>query len=85
MSEFLIQHGADVNTEDSSRSTLLHKVSAYGKLHIRKYFQTSTTFRFVLVSGDSNIVKFLIEHGANINAKNENKYTPLHKAVSRSN
>lgn len=82
LTKLLAEHGADVNTKDNNAIAPLHIAAAHGNSIIMHLAMTKLWFRLVFVSGDSNVVAFLIEVGANINIIDNDKETPLHKAVS---
>jgi len=89
MVEYLVQNGANISKED------LDIVYLRGHYEIAKYLacqqnilsdnkDIANKFLFVaLEKEDLNFISYLIEHGANINAKNEMGETCLHIAVKK--
>jgi ankyrin repeat protein len=91
----LIDHGADVNARDGNHETPLHLVlSAWSHVpeqllitlgvDVDMHYQSYNTPLGLVLSGDitSQIVRLLIEHGANVNARDGDNKTPLHKVLS---
>jgi ankyrin repeat protein len=56
----LLEYGAVVGVQDSSKNTPLHAASASGKV---------------------DIMRWLLDHGADPNARNSSSWTPLYRAV----
>lgn len=57
-------------------------------MHARVYFlnlfnEFPVMYTFWLVLGHANVVKLLIAHGADVNAQDDMKYSPLHWAAAR--
>lgn len=89
MVDLLIEHGSNVNTTDDYENTLLHSSAVRG-LDFSKLFIQSPKLYIVLVLmdsidifvGDEEIAEMLIKKfGANVNAVNIYKETPLHEAA----
>lgn len=91
--KFLLEKGADINAKDKSNMTPLHfaVTSKYelAKLLLNSGADTEVTeinnkmtplFGAVL-KGDGEIVKLLLEHGANISAQDDGGNTVLHRAI----
>ena len=85
--QLLINHGADINALDCNRSSPLHKAARSQKpkvderplkggadANIRKLYEAAERGYF-------DIVELLISHGADVNALDCEKYSPLHEAV----
>lgn len=87
--KFLVKSGADVNIKDKSGDTALHnaidlfmetlKVSTY------KGKETKSATLNEAIKKHTDIAKFLIDNGADVNAKNDNGDTVLIKASNSGN
>lgn len=68
--------------------TVLHVLSKIGLVPIcihSNQFSPSHVVLFIIFSGDEDAVRILVENGANVNAEDEDKLTPLHLAARRGN
>ena len=88
---FLLDNGGNVDIEDHMKCTPLHEAAKYGRTECallllqrgadinRKgyYDQTPIYYRI----GDAEFVRFAIEHGASVIARDSHNGTPLHGAV----
>jgi ankyrin repeat protein len=79
MVELLLQCGADVGMADAHKDTVLHKVA------IRLFDAVLWWGQLKNPVGDEQAqlatARLLVEHGADVNALNWRKITPLHRAV----
>ena len=82
--EFLIENGADINAQTKKGETALYQAILQGK-SLPICFQIRIVFRFCSFwnSGHLEIIKFLIERNADVNANTENKETALHLAARK--
>lgn len=88
----LIEHGADVNAKDELELTPLH-YAAEGGIQSSQNIITcllllmqSTFWSWSIRNSVSkSVLELLIKNGANVNAKNVLKYTPLHLAAKKGN
>lgn len=94
----LLQHGADINFKDKIRRTALHVASTHNVIGVveellKKSHCVSLDLNALDIRGDTSlhnaslyncvdVLKFLINQGANIHALNNDGQTPLHKGVS---
>ena len=95
--EYLISNGADLNSKDEYGDSLLHFASHSDFLQIVQYLielqhfdvdiknkNEQTPLHYACMNGRLTVVKYLIAHGANIEAKDNAKInsgsTPLHIA-----
>lgn len=85
--KLLIEHGADVNIMNSAKNTPLI-LAAYLGSCLNSDLQIRIAFRFwfcsIYNSGYADIAKILIEHGAEVNAKEGAERGPLHWAACNS-
>ncbi|WP_341816496.1 ankyrin repeat domain-containing protein [Wolbachia endosymbiont (group A) of Agelastica alni] len=84
----LIEKGADVNAVEEDKRTPLHLAIENGHAEIEKLLiengaivDECTLLCFAAKNGDTEMVKALIEKGADVNAVNQNGWTPLHLAI----
>lgn len=91
MVKLLLENGANTNDKHSDASrTALHEATFWGLvssiylliLQIRSEIAFYIVFNF---AGHVDAVKVLIEHAANVNARDKFKLTPLHFASSNGN
>lgn len=81
MAEILIDHGADLNLIDSDDSSPLHIATSEGNSkRISQILKQKIETLSFLCLGHGEIVKILIDHGANVNIKSSTGSTPLHEA-----
>jgi ankyrin repeat protein len=89
-----VAEGQDINQGDAGGRTPLHEASILGYEDSVKFLLVKganprvadkmgfTALHFAVMHSHLEVAKVLIEHGADVNAKdNENKFTPLHFAV----
>jgi len=91
--KYLVDKGANVNSQDEVGSTPLH-YSAESSLEIVKYLvnkgayvnaqnnNDETPLHLAIEKTSLEIVKYLVDKGADVNTKNEEGLTPLHYACS---
>lgn len=88
--EILLSNGADMNVHNRWGSTAIHNAVRNGHKNIVEIFiawgfdvrATEAELVFTAAAaGKSNVLPLLHEHGAEIDAKAKNEYTPLHIAV----
>lgn len=88
----LLDHGADINARQLSGDTPLHEAARLSANGITQDFTISTKVEVPDThkddqasstpdNGDTDMVAFLLRHGADANAKNNKKVTPLHGAA----
>lgn len=51
--------------------------------HKCSFCQINEPFQFIKFTGNEKIVEVLIENGANINSRDDDQATPLHRAVEQ--
>ena len=96
--DYLVEHGADVNSKNSYGTTILHSAVILGEPQIVKYLinrgadvngmsdDGRTVLHLAIEKGVLDTVKCLVEHGASVNAENNFwgtlLYFAVHKGVS---
>ncbi|KAJ3335115.1 hypothetical protein HDU83_000620, partial [Entophlyctis luteolus] len=90
--KWLVDHGANVNTENVNKWAPLHIASSIGHLEVVKWLvdhganvnaeevTKATPLHIASQNGHLEVVKWLVDHGANVNAEKADKWTPLHTA-----
>ena len=93
----LIGLGANVNAKKTDGSSALHEASSYGNYYLNYIactivqctsllFENSMFIqRLISKIGQVNIIRLLIEKGAEINSEGHDKWTPLSKAAHSGN
>jgi cytohesin len=85
IAELLIDKGADVNAKDNSGNTPLDLAIRYEKFETADLLRThdgkARTIFVVVTNGDLAGVQALLDAGVDVNAKDENSWTPLHFAA----
>ena len=91
----LLQHGADVGTQDEGYSIPLHLASSRGELEVARLLldyladvdamnkDGRTPLHLASSSGRVEIVHLLLDHSVNTNAKDKDGRTPLYEALSQ--
>lgn len=88
--EILLSNGADMNVHNRWGSTAMHNAVRNGhkdivEIFIARGFDVRATGAELVftaaAAGKSKVLELLHEHGAEIDAKAKNEYTPLHIAV----
>lgn len=88
----MLQYGANIDAEDTDKRTPLHlavqygilslKIRAWTKNHFCIYFRRSIpSLNFLFRLGKEQIVTSLLQYGANIDAEDTEKKTPLYLAT----
>ena len=72
----LVSLGASLNTKDANSSTLL-MATASSIRHHRSFYLDDVSSRKAIKSSALSLAEFLISHGADVNASNKSKFTPL--------
>ncbi|MBU2651492.1 MAG: ankyrin repeat domain-containing protein [Bacteroidetes bacterium] len=92
--EFLIQKGADVNSENIAQETPLHFAAAFGHPDAiivllknganinAKNYEGSTPLHYAVQFADMQSIEPLVENGTDVNARNILDYTPLDYACA---
>ncbi|KAI9467307.1 ankyrin repeat protein, partial [Lactarius psammicola] len=79
--QLLLKHGADVNAQDGRHKTPLHLASSQDKKFLMPMAIRRAKFD-EKADEKAAIVRVLIQHGADVNARDETQSTPLHLASS---
>lgn len=88
----LIEHGADIDVKNNNGLNILSVVCCHNDIEIIKYLfkenqvneqshQKFTPLYFAIFKGNLDVVKFLIDHNADVNIKDEEGKTPIYTAV----
>ena len=92
MIELLVDHGADVNAKANNGWTVLHSAVLNGNVEAihaktRVIFTTTPVIKGegIYLKGNLEVVQWLVEHGADVNAKDNDGCTVLHSAVENGN
>ena len=70
-----------VNTKSKERNTALHLAAQAGADVNKRTDKKKNPLRLAAISGQANVVRYLVMHYANINAKDEDFMTPSHRSV----
>ncbi|XP_028417225.1 uncharacterized protein LOC114541509 [Dendronephthya gigantea] len=84
--KYLVENGADVNSTDFDERSVLHSAvteSAAVNAINRKNTNGSTVLHSAVAKGKLEIVKYLVENGADVNRPDIDGLTVLHTAVSK--
>jgi ankyrin repeat protein len=84
----LLEHSANVGSQAGDRTTIFHAASEFvnaREAKDRTALHLVSDFRHYAVTNVelsvSNVTRLLLEHGANINARDDTFFTPLHSAA----
>lgn len=90
---WLVEQGADINAQDNYKRTPLHSQAKSWCGNVRLFlelgadieavdYQNETPLHAAASAFKPQAVQELVAHGANVNAENDMKYTPLAKALA---
>jgi len=92
--QYLVEKGANINAEDSEQYTALHRASIAMNSNVVKFLvkkgsdanvagglRRRPVLQDAALRGGFEIVKCLIENGANVTAQDSEGYTALHRAM----
>ena len=84
--KFLIEHGARVNATTKNGDAVIYFAARSGNF-LKSFFETQIIFEFSSFYnlGKAEIIEYLIEHGADIDAQNKDGRTALHWAIENGN
>ena len=92
MIKLLVDHGADVNAKANNGWTVLHSAVLNGNVEAihaktRVIFTTTPVIKGegIYLKGNLEVVQWLVEYGADVNAKDNDGCTVLHSAVENGN
>ena len=91
--ELLLKNGADVNMMSSETTILMEVMEMLREPHSNPWckifdfdlYINLTPLHFATITGSLNIVRFLLENGANVNLENEQGLRPIHSAIHSEN
>ncbi|WP_341817238.1 ankyrin repeat domain-containing protein [Wolbachia endosymbiont (group A) of Agelastica alni] len=87
ITEFLLDRGADVNAKDKHGQTTLEAAKARNKLDMVKLLEgisiNHTPLHYAAREGKLELIKFLLNKGFSIEARDKDDSTPLHYAARK--
>lgn len=87
----MVEHGADLNvTESLQKTTPLHWAAENGNVlgcifHWVEELRSCSSFSHLLFAGNEDIVKFFVDKGLDVHAKDDFGSIPLFLAVAHGN